>query len=284
VGNRILVADDHTLVRQGVCSILKSIGFEVVAEASNGFEAVEKAREFAPDVAIMDLYMPGMDGIAATSVLRREFPNIRVIMLSASENEDDVVQAVSAGARGYVTKSAEMHDMAVQLRRVLAGGTALSDKMTEKLVAAVARGSRSLESPSDVYGSISQRERDVLRLITEGASNKAIAQKLCVSENTVRAHVRSLMQKLNVNNRTQIAVFGLRRGLGGTEREQFNGLPCKTGRLPANATPAGGLPARAGLDHAFGRPAPNMARPNVQANGFVPEPLRHAGTPQPPHS
>jgi DNA-binding NarL/FixJ family response regulator len=213
MANRILIADDHTLVRQALRKLLQNEGFEVVGEASNGFDALSKAQELKPDAVLMDMYMPGLDGVAATRLICRELPEVQVVLLTVSEDEQDIIEAVQAGARGYLLKSTDASTLVKQLKHVLSGGVGVSEDMAAKLVMGLARrGSTSRGSNTDPYATLTEREKDVLGLIAQGASNKAIAASLFISENTVRAHVRSLMQKLNLENRTQLAVYGLREG------------------------------------------------------------------------
>ncbi|MCI0438036.1 MAG: response regulator transcription factor [Chloroflexi bacterium] len=214
---RILVVDDHTLVRQGIIKILSSkdhsLEVEVVGEASNGFDAVTKARDLNADIVLMDLYMPGIDGVATTRLLKRELPNIEVIILTASDDEEDILEAIQAGARGYVLKSADHITLIRQLKQVISGGVGMSADLTTKLVTSLARRDTTIVSPNGTeHETLTEREKEVLVLIAKGATNKEIAQELFISENTVRAHVRTLMQKLQRDNRTQLAVFGVHEG------------------------------------------------------------------------
>lgn len=214
MAGRILVVDDHTLVRQSLCKLLTSEGFEVVGEAGNGFDAVDLARQLLPDVVLVDLYLPRLDGVATTKLIKREMPQIEVVLLTASENVDHIVEAVQAGACGYVFKSADSLTLFRQLKQVLAGGVGMSEDITVKLIKNLAHASQTRRNPgNDSYTTLTPREREVLALIAQGHSNKAIGAELCVSSNTVRAHVRCLMQKLSLDNRTQLAVYGLREGL-----------------------------------------------------------------------
>ena len=212
---RLLVVDDHTLVRQGVVKLLQALDMiDVVGEASNGFEAVSKARELSADVVLMDLFMSGLDGVEATRIIKRDLPDVQIIMLTASDNEDDLFEAIEAGARGYVLKSVDSSALILQLKRVLSGGVAMNDDLTTRLVTGLARrGSPTLTGRSD-RDELTSREKEVLLQIAKGFSNKEIASRLYISENTVRAHVRTLMQKLNQKNRTQLAVYGVYEGYG----------------------------------------------------------------------
>ena len=211
---RILVVDDHTLVRQGIVKLLEGHDeFEVVGEASNGFEAVTKAQELEVDAVLMDLYMPGLDGVAATRLIKRELPSVEVIVLTASDEEEDLFEAIQAGVRGYILKNIDNNAFVRQLGQVLSGGVGMTDALTTKLVTGLARrGTDSFGPNRSNQDALTQRETEVLGEIAKGATNKEIASTLFISENTVRAHVRTLMQKLHLENRTQLAVYGVHEG------------------------------------------------------------------------
>lgn len=211
---RLLVADDHTLVRQGIVRLLDGVEqIEVVGEACDGFEAVSMARDLNVDAVLMDLYMPGLDGVSAARLIKRDLPDVQVIILTVSEEEDDLFEAIQAGARGYIMKSVDSIGLIRQLTQVLAGGVAMNDDLTRRLVTGLARrGSGVLTTRRPEWEEFTIREKDVLTQIAKGASNKEIATVLVISPNTVRAHVRTLMQKLNMENRTQLAVYGIYGG------------------------------------------------------------------------
>jgi len=211
---RMLVVEDHTLVRQAIVNLLvDDETLQVVGEASDGFDAVTKARELQPDVILMDLYMPGIDGIAATRLVKRELPNAQVILLTISTEEDDILKAVQAGARGYILKNADAATLIQQIKQVISGGVALSEDTIGKLLNGLVKNTHT--SPeTDLQQPLTHREKEVLELISHGMTNKEISAALFISQNTVRAHVRSLMQKLNLDNRTQLAVYGIREGFG----------------------------------------------------------------------
>lgn len=220
---RVLVADDYALVREGVVKLITADrDIQVVAEVRNGFDAVAKARELGPDIVLMDLFLPGLDGLGATRLIRREMPQIQVIILTASEEERDVLDAIQAGARGYILKNVDARVLVQQLKRVvMSDSVALSEDMTTRLVKGLSVGGNSGRAlDSDLHRVLTEREKEVLTLIAKGKTNKEIATELIISEHTARAHVRSLMQKLNLNNRTQLAVRGIREGFGLTGRSQ----------------------------------------------------------------
>jgi len=209
MGIRMLVVDDHTLVRQAIVNFLSEDQLiEVVGEASNGFEAVSQARELQPDLILMDLAMPGMDGIAATRIIKGELPKTQIILLTDSTAEEDILKAVRAGARGYILKQADAASLTQQIKQVFSGKVALSEDLLSKLLSGLAQDSPSVAQP------LTQREKEVLELIAHGMTNKDIASALIISGNTVRSHVRSVMQKLELENRTQLAVYGIREGFG----------------------------------------------------------------------
>ena len=211
---RLLVVDDHTLVRQGIVKMLEGdYEIEVVGEASSGFEAVTKAQELNVDAVLMDLYMPGLDGVATTRLIKRELPEVEVVVLTASDEEEDLFEAIQAGVRGYILKSIDSVGFIRQLKQVLSGGVGMTDDMTTKLVTGLARrGSEALGPNRAEHEALTNREKEVLSEIARGATNKEIASTLFISENTVRAHVRTLMQKLHLDNRTQLAVHGVHHG------------------------------------------------------------------------
>ena len=217
---RCLVVDDHTLVRQGVVKLIQDADFiEVVGEASDGFEAMIKARDLKVDVVLTDLYMPSLDGIAMTRLLKREQPNVQVIVLTVSEDEDDLLEAIQAGARGYIIKTVDSMELIRQLKQVLTGGAAMTNDVTNRLVTGLARrGSNPPGNTRNDLEVLTGREKEVLQQIAKGNSNKGIAAGLHISDNTVRAHVRTLMQKLNLSNRTQLAVYGIYQGYAGEGR------------------------------------------------------------------
>ncbi len=229
---RILVVAEHTLVREAIIKLLEEEAeTEVVGEASSGPEALIKVRSLSPQVTIMDLSMSGMDGIEATRLIKAESSETQIILVGGEADQDTIVEAVRAGARGYITKNTDGAALMDQIKRAKSGGVALSDDMTAKLIDALSREKSSNGSSS---GNLSAREKEVLGLLCQGATNKEIASTLFVSENTVRAHVRSLMQKLDADNRTQLAIYAMNHGIG---------QPEKAGRAPTG--PRNGATAEA---------------------------------------
>jgi two-component system response regulator DevR len=207
---RLMIVDDHEVVRMGLRAALEvEPDFTVVAEASNGKDAVEKARAHQPDIVLMDVRMDGMDGIQACREIRSELPATRVLMLTSFAEEETVVAALLAGASGYVLKNVARARLLEALRSVARGESLLDSKVTkgvlDKLVAA--------QRPAVDGDDLTAREREVLILIAEGATNKEIAAKLVVSENTARNHVSHILSKLGFSRRSEAAAYAAKKGL-----------------------------------------------------------------------
>jgi two-component system, NarL family, response regulator LiaR len=203
---RILLVDDHSVVRQGLRMFLGlDPELEVLAEASNGAEALQLARELRPDVVLMDLLMPVMDGVTAIGHLRRELPDTEVLALTSVLEDDKVVGAVRAGAIGYLLKDTQADELIRAIKGAAAGQAQLSRAAAERLMREV----RAPESPE----ALTDRETDVLRLLATGQSNKEIARGLHINESTVKSHVSNILNKLGVQGRTQAALHAVRIGL-----------------------------------------------------------------------
>lgn len=203
-GNRIrcLVADDHAIVRDGFAAILaQEDDLMVVGTASNGREAVELFRLHSPHVAVMDLRMPGMDGIEATQAIRKEYPQARIIILTGYDDEENVYQAIRAGARGYLLKGAPWDELLAALRAVHRGEMVIAPELTLLLARHVSTNE------------LTPREREVLNEMSQGRSNQEIARGLSIAESTVKTHINNIFCKLSVNDRTQAVVTALDRGL-----------------------------------------------------------------------
>ena len=203
---RILVVDDHSVVRQGLKMFLGlDPELEVIGEAVDGADGVKKAKELKPDVVLMDLLMPIMDGITAIGVLRRELPETEVIALTSVLEDSSVVGAVRAGAIGYLLKDTESDELCRAIKAAAAGQVQLSPKAAARLM----REARAPESPE----TLTERETEVLRLLAQGRSNKEIAHDLTIGEKTVKTHVSNILSKLSVPSRTQAALYAVRIGL-----------------------------------------------------------------------
>ena len=204
---RILIADDHGIVRQGLRMYLGSDPeIEIIGEARDGAEALKLAHQLHPDVVLMDLLMPVMDGIAATSAIRRELPDTEVVALTSVLEDAAVVEAIRAGAIGYLLKDTEAHELRRAIKAAAAGQVQLSPQ-------AAARRIREVRTPENSKAALTERETDVLRLLAQGLSNKEIAQSLNVGEQTVKTHVSHILEKLAVPSRTQAALYAMRTGL-----------------------------------------------------------------------
>jgi len=209
---RVLIADDHALFRDGLRSLLEARGVDVIAEAKDGGEAIALARLHRPDIVLMDLMMPVTNGLAATRLISVEMPSVRVVVLTASEDDADLFEAVKSGAQGYLSKNLEAQELFAFLDGVMKNEPALTPGLARKVLGEFARnGSGIVKPPVSV---LTDREQDVLVLLTEGVtSNKELAERLFVSENTVKYHLRHILQKLHVNNRAQVIAYALRHGL-----------------------------------------------------------------------
>lgn len=204
---RVLLCDDHPVVRQGLRTYLESrSGMTVAGEAADGEEAVRKARHLHPDVVLMDLVMPGIGGVEAIRQIRELAHPPPVIVLTSFSGDDQVLPAVRAGASGYLLKDAEPTELEVAIRAVHRGEALLHPQVTATLLREVAR-------PDPVAETLTPREREVLRLLAQGLTNRAIARELTVAEKTVKAHVSNLLAKLGVEDRTQAALYAVRHGL-----------------------------------------------------------------------
>ncbi|MFN2607712.1 MAG: response regulator [Acidimicrobiales bacterium] len=218
----VLVVDDQELFRQGLRAVLASdAGFEV-AVAADGEEAVAVVAELAPDVVLMDVRMPGLGGIEATRRVRETAPSTRVVMLTASDEEDDLYAAIRAGATGYLLKDSSLGDVADAVRAVARGESLISPSMASKLLAefnALAGGGggppgETVSEGADGFGArLSERELEVLKLVAQGRNNREAAQALHLSENTVKNHVANILNKLHVRNRLDAAMYALRTKL-----------------------------------------------------------------------
>ena len=209
---RVLIADDHALFRDGLRSLLEAHGITVVGEARNGHEAVELARVHRPDVVLMDLAMPQLNGLGATRLLTAELPQIAVVVLTASEDDEDLFEAIKSGAQGFLPKDLEARHFFELLEGVARGEPALTPTLARKVLGAFARPDP--EPVASASEALTERERGVLELLVQGVtSNRELADRLFVSENTVKYHLRNILQKLHVQNRAQVIAYAVRHGL-----------------------------------------------------------------------
>ncbi|OIO95581.1 MAG: DNA-binding response regulator [Anaerolineae bacterium CG2_30_64_16] len=214
---RVLIVDDHAIVRKGICALLSEAdGFEVVGEAGNGQEAVLAAQEIQPDVILMDLLMPGMDGIEATRQITNRQPKARILVLTSFAADNKVFPAIKAGAAGYLLKDSSPEELVRAIRQVQRGEPSLHPTIARKLLQEIARPAEQQPAPE----ALTAREMEVLRLIAQGLSNQEIADRIAVSEPTVRAHVSRILGKLHLASRTQAALYAVREGLTETDSAQ----------------------------------------------------------------
>jgi DNA-binding NarL/FixJ family response regulator len=213
----VLLVDDHSLFREGLRELIRHWDeFEVIGEAANGQEAVERCRQRAPDIVLMDIQMPVMDGVEATRLIRQEFPATAVVMLTASVEEEHLFEAISQGARGYVLKDIPARQLRDRLRGVLRGEAPLSGAVASKILQEFSR-QRAGGPPGQVTPQpaepLTEREIQILRLVAEGLSNEEIGARLFLSDGTVKKGLSSVLQKLHLNNRVQAAAYAVRKGL-----------------------------------------------------------------------
>lgn len=211
---KVLIVDDHHVVRRGLLFFLKTQkDIEVVGEASNGKEAIELTASLQPDIILMDLVMPEMDGIQATKHIKAKYPNIQIIMLTSFSDRDHVVPAIEAGAAGYQLKDIEPDELVLAIRRVMAGENIMHPQVTTQLIQ---NQEMTSELPHMLHP-LTNREQDVLGELTKGKSNKEIASSLFVTEKTVKTHISNIFAKLEVQDRTQAALYAVKHGLTSTE-------------------------------------------------------------------
>ncbi len=212
----VLVVDDHSLFRQGLIGLMQTRRdlIEVVGEAATGGEALSQSERLHPDVILMDIQMPGGDGLEATARLRKTLPGAAVVILTASELDEDLYAAVQLGAAGYLLKSMEADELFELLAGVARGEPAVTRAMAVRMLRSVARHASAAESPEPA---LTERELDVLRLVARGASNPMIAEQLFITVNTVKVHLKNILDKLQLHNRTQAAAYALRSGLVSSE-------------------------------------------------------------------
>jgi DNA-binding NarL/FixJ family response regulator len=211
---RVLLVDDHALFRKGVADLLASEPeFELVGEAADGIRAVEMARELMPDVILMDISMPGIDGLEATRRIKAEIPYVRIVILTVSESDHSLFDAIKSGAQGYLLKNVQPQALLNTVGGVFRGEASISGAMAARLLQDLAREPRPPSPPPSPAARLTQREQEVLRLVAQGKSNKEIASALSIAENTVKNHLKNILEKLHLENRVQAATFALRREL-----------------------------------------------------------------------
>lgn len=210
---RVLVVDDHTIVRDGICALLELAGdIKVVGEASNGREALEMVKKLNPDVVLMDVAMPIMGGLEATHRIHKEFPRVKVLALTQYDDREYVFPVIEAGAYGFISKSGASSELTTGIRSVYRGDSFLSPSVAKYLVEVYRQGNTT-EKTLDPYDELTEREREVLKLLAEGYTIQEIANMLSVSPKTADGHKTSLMSKLDIHNRTELVKYALRKGI-----------------------------------------------------------------------
>jgi len=213
---RVLLADDHAIVRQGLCnSIQREKDMEVVGQAKDGFSTIRLVKKLAPDVVIMDISMPDVNGIDATREITHDFPQVKVIALSMHSAKKFVREMFKAGASGYLLKDCEFDELADAIRTVMSGKSYLTPEITDVVVDSYVR--TSTEDESSVFTTLSKRERQVLQLLAEGKNTKQIGLKLHISPKTVEAHRLRVMEKLKIDNVAQLTKYAIQEGLTSAE-------------------------------------------------------------------
>lgn len=211
---KILLVDDHALFRSGIAGLIRGQpDFDLVGEAGNGHEALEKAEALMPDLILMDVYMPGMGGLEATRRIKHALPYVKIVMLTASDEDSDLFEAIKAGAHGYLLKKIGPSEFFRTLRGAFLGEAPLSRSTAGKILKEFGRVTRREAGDCPPAQKLSPREMEVLELLTRGATNREIASKLYISENTVKNHLKNILEKLHLKNRVQAATYALREGL-----------------------------------------------------------------------
>lgn len=211
---RILLVDDHVLFRKGIAALLAARqDMDVVGEAGDGLEAIAQARETVPDVILMDIHMPECEGLEALKIIKREMPHVHVIMLTVSDDDSDLFAAIKNGAEGYLLKNLEPYQLFDMLEGVRRGEAPVSGAMAAKILQEFRQPNQSPARKPEVRDELTPREIEILERVVEGATNKGIAEVLVITENTVKIHLRNILEKLHLQNRIQAAVYAVREGL-----------------------------------------------------------------------
>ena len=210
---RIVLAEDHTILREGLRALLSADpNFEIIGEAQNGREAVRCVEKLEPDLVLMDLSMPRMSGMDAIREIKRRYPEVKIIALTVHKTEEYLLTTLKAGADGYVLKDATHEELVMAIKNVMGGKSYLSPGVSEKIIVGYLEGRESNRTASP-WETLSQREREVLKLIAEGFKNKEIAEDLCISLKTVEKHRANLMKKLDLHNAAALTVYAVQKGL-----------------------------------------------------------------------
>ncbi len=213
--HRILIAEDHTLFRQGLKALLSlEEDFEVVGEAGDGHQAIQRAKELKPDLILLDISMPRVDGMTAIKEIKRSSPEAKILVLTVHKTEEHVLETLKAGATGYILKDASHEEFLLALRSVLDDKRYLSPDISERIVEGYLNG-RDTDEPTSPWKSLTPRERQILKLIAEGYKSKEIGEFLCISEKTVAKHRSNIMNKLDLHSASELTAYAIKRGLVG---------------------------------------------------------------------
>ncbi|MBI5652764.1 MAG: response regulator transcription factor [Chloroflexi bacterium] len=211
---RILLVDDHILFRKGAAAILAArTDVEIVGEAGDGLQAIERARETVPNIILMDVHMPICNGLEAVKAIKAEMPHVRIIMLTVSDDERDLFTAIKNGADGYLLKNLEPHHLFEMLDGMSRGEAPVSGTLAAKILHEFRQPTKPITSTPEAHAELTAREIQVLELIVQGATNREIAVALSIAEDTVKIHLRNILEKLHLRNRIQAAVYAVREGL-----------------------------------------------------------------------
>lgn len=203
---KILIVDDHPLIRRGLGAVIgETDDMAIVGEATDGLQAIRRARDLSPDVVLMDIFMPTMNGVESTAIMVRNHPWIKVVMLTISDKEEDLYSAIKAGASGYLLKNVRPSDLVESIRQVVQGGAIVTPSLAPRLLDDLLENRGDMNQVQTTV--LTQRERDVLELVSAGLSNREIAAKLFVSENTIKTHLRNVMDKYHFKNRAEAAAY-----------------------------------------------------------------------------
>ncbi len=211
---RVLVADDHTIVRKGLCALLdgdKEI--EVVGDAENGREAIKKVEQVQPDIVLMDITMPGLNGLETTRQLKKRHPKTKILILTMHDNEEYIFETLRAGASGYLVKRTAPEELISAIHAVNRGESFLSPSISKRVIAGYIRVGQSEQEEDEAFEKLTDREREVLQLIAEGRVNREIAELLHISIKTVETHRSHIMEKLNIRNIAELTQYAIRKGL-----------------------------------------------------------------------
>lgn len=217
---RILMIDDHTLFRVGLQGLLEHRGIEVVAAVGDGEEGIRLAEQLQPDVVLLDMRMPGMDGLGVLRQLRDAGLSMPITMLTTSSNEQDLVEALRSGAQGYLIKDMQPDELVVALRDIVAGKTVVAPDLAPVLAKVVQGESITEQAVDSPFGELTPREGEILSLLAEGQSNKTIARNLGISDGTVKLHVKSILRKLGVHSRVEAAVIAVEHGMRSSQSDR----------------------------------------------------------------